>query len=812
MKTISFFVFALLMNTFSVFAQTTFGEPQLLAGQTSRATSVYSCDISGDGSNDIIVASGNTVSWFNNSNGMGDFSQQHIITTVAEEAWSVYACDIDGDGDNDVLSASRFDYKIAWYKNMDGAGTFGPQQIISVDTYFAYDVYACDLDGDGDNDVLSASHNVAGDGKIGWFENTDGNGSFSAYKDIWSQAGGANSVYACDIDGDGDNDVLFTAGGDDKVSWCENMNGNGQFGLEQIITTTADCACSVFACDMDGDGDMDVLSASTCDDVVAWYENMNGSGTFGTKQIITDSANGANCVYASDIDGDNDMDVMVAPYSGDGLLLFENTNGSGHFVQKQTIPELSQYNRSVFATDIDGDGDIDIMSASFHTGIVAWYENTNGTGLYDPHLISTNAYEGSSLATGDMDGDVDNDVVSASLANDEIVWYENVDGNGSFSFQKVISNSSDGATCVFVNDIDGDGNLDVVAALPGNNTIAWFQNMDGLGTFSSQSIISDSAQSPFFVHACDFDGDGDVDVISASHEWNYDRITWYENDSLGFFGTQHIVLDTYMGLRSVCVCDFDGDGDQDVVTASDWDIGVFWFENTNGLGLFSQAQPLLWVMEPISIFVADMDADNDQDILTTSYYNMNLALYKNDGAGGFGIQQSIYGNYFSNTSNVFASDIDLDGFNDVIFSSDNGFNWWQNVPSSGTFNVEQILPYTNARYITTCDLDNDGDQDMLTISSDKIAWHENFTILSAPVVSKNNFSIYPNPSNEKLYFDLETNTIQHLQIFDITGKTILEETNIPTPESIDISTLKSGIYVLSIETDKGVFTSKFVKE
>ena len=82
----------------------------------------------------------------------------------------------------------------------------------------------------------------------------------------------AHSVYACDIDGDGDNDVLSASRSDDKIAWYEN-NGNGNFGSQQIITTSADYSQSVYACDIDGDGDNDVLSASGIDNKIAWYEN-----------------------------------------------------------------------------------------------------------------------------------------------------------------------------------------------------------------------------------------------------------------------------------------------------------------------------------------------------------------------------------------------------------------------------------------------------------------------------------------------------------------------------------------------------------
>ena len=90
----------------------------------------------------------------------------HNITFNATNSEDMYAEDIDGDGDLNVQSASREDNKIAWYEN-DGNENF-TTHIISTDAVKAISVFAGDVDGDTDIDVLSAS---AHDGKINWYEN-----------------------------------------------------------------------------------------------------------------------------------------------------------------------------------------------------------------------------------------------------------------------------------------------------------------------------------------------------------------------------------------------------------------------------------------------------------------------------------------------------------------------------------------------------------------------------------------------------------------------------------------------------------------
>ncbi|MDT8303290.1 MAG: FG-GAP-like repeat-containing protein, partial [Sedimentisphaerales bacterium] len=352
---------------------------------------------------------------------------------------------------------------------------------------------------------------------------------FGSQQVISTQADAANSVYACDLDGDGDSDILSASTIDDKIAWYENLGG-GAFGSQQVISTQARFANSVYACDLDGDGDNDVLSASTFDDKVAWYENLGG-GIFGPQQILDDWLDYAPSVYASDLDGDGDNDVLSVSTYNDTIAWYENLGG-GTFSSRQVVSTQSDGPTSVYACDMDGDGDNDVLAASRTLQVndkIAWYENQGGGSFGSEHVISTQVDDPYHVYAGDLDGDGDNDVISTSYNDDKIAWYENL-GGGTFSGQQVISTQANGAWSSYVCDLDGDGDNDVLSASSDDDTVAWYENQGG-GAFGSQRVISTQADRVRSVFACDLDGDGDNDVLSASV--TDDKVAWYENLGMG---------------------------------------------------------------------------------------------------------------------------------------------------------------------------------------------------------------------------------------------------------------------------------------
>ena len=171
------------------------------------------------------------------------------------------------------------------------------------------------MDGDGDLDIVSASQN---DDTIAWYEN-DGaaNPSWTA-ADIATSAGVAQSVFVADMDGDGDLDIVSASYNDDTIAWYENDGAANPSWTAADIATSADGARSVYVADMDGDGDLDIVSASYVDDTVAWYETDWTTSS-------TSSVTGATCGSSPDLPAGLSMAFGTCSITGTPTTLSTNT-------------------------------------------------------------------------------------------------------------------------------------------------------------------------------------------------------------------------------------------------------------------------------------------------------------------------------------------------------------------------------------------------------------------------------------------------------------------------------------------------------
>ena len=131
----------------------------------------------------------------------------------------------------------------------------------------------------------------------------------------------------------------------------------------------------------------------------------------------------------------------------------------------------------------------------------------------------------------------------------------------------------------------------------------------GDGEFSAQHVITAEARQATAVHAADLDGDGDPDVLTASDYGN--RIAWHENQGGGAFSEQRLIVNENGAARSVHAADLDGDGDADVLFAESFDDKIAWLENQGG-GTFSEQRVITTDADnAVSVHAADLDGDGD---------------------------------------------------------------------------------------------------------------------------------------------------------------------------------------------------------
>lgn len=351
----------------------------------------------------------------------GQFGPEQIITTEANGCRQVFVADLDGDDFLDIVTANRLSSTVTWVRNL-GQGDFSAPEMIGVvdQTYY---VTGGDMDGDMDIDIVASSPS---DDLIVWFEN-DGGGSFNFEHIVnVNQVEAPLGLYIADIDGDNDNDIVCAADFS-GLTWFENLDGNGDFGPASLIETNSTNNRSVMAVDLDGDNYLDVVASSSGSFTVAWYKNLDGLGNFGTRQIIAGSTSTVAKVFSADLDGDDDMDVLTASNGPNKIAWFENLDGNGNFGDEQIITLEAEFALSVIAADLDNDLDMDVLSASPNDSKVAWYENLNGQGDFSSQkIISTSSVTPLDVKFGDLDNDGDLDVISGSQNDDKVAWYENL--------------------------------------------------------------------------------------------------------------------------------------------------------------------------------------------------------------------------------------------------------------------------------------------------------------------------------------------------------------------------------------------------
>lgn len=336
---------------------------------------------------------------------VGQFGQGKLVYHNLNLPYSVATGDLDGDGDVDVVSSSR---ELEWVKN-DGSGNFGlPIRFPNEGPDFkAKSIISLDYDKDGDQDVIAVDDFL---GRVNLWKNLGG-GVFQNPQTLLSSATSvvAVTLYSVDFDRDGDHDVFVcrTGGQNDLLT--------NKYPLDswEAATHLASIGPSMDVADINHDGNLDIVS-------------INQGGVYMNGTTITPGVffNGEWLyVKLSDLDRDDDLDVVVFGHSNDKIVWLKNENGNFSMQTIATTENLDYYAAQVF--DFDDDGDDDIIASCFFWCGTDLYENQGGGVFTKTSLAIGGAVNRYEMVVDKINGDPHLDLIKTNQASRVIVWYAN---------------------------------------------------------------------------------------------------------------------------------------------------------------------------------------------------------------------------------------------------------------------------------------------------------------------------------------------------------------------------------------------------
>lgn len=340
------------------------------------------------------------------------------------------------------------------------------------------------------------------------------------------------NVKSVDLDGDHHSQFLICDGERNEVLLLSQKDDNWQ----ETVLAKVQVPSHTEVVDYDGDGDKDIIVAALghfppsdrlAGQVLILRQSSNGKFI---KEILLEGVGRITDARPVDIDGDGDLDLAVAVFGGGevGELVWLENTGKGQHIKHDLLKISGALN--VSPVDLDQDGKIDLISsiAQEHEVIVALLNK--GAGKFKQVLLAQAphpmfGFTGMKLV--DLDGDSDVDILFTNgdahdLQMDPkpyhgVQWLEN---KGELKFQFRDIGRFYGAATAVAGDLDGDGDLDVVASSwnnywqdPQRNSLIWFEN-DGKQNFTRHNIIS-RPQSIVSLELMDISGDAHLDIVAG---------------------------------------------------------------------------------------------------------------------------------------------------------------------------------------------------------------------------------------------------------------------------------------------------------
>ncbi len=613
-------------------------------------SSIAFADVDGDNDQDVLITgfsgdpwNGIAISNLYLNDGFGNYTKDNSNFFDGVQYGSIAFADVDRDGDQDVLITGIAGSE--WqgvpgsklYIN-DGFGNF----LENINTPFPgvgnSSIAFADIDGDNDQDVLITGRDNNYNSIAKLYKN-DGAGIYSEASGTYFEGVQNGSVAFADIDGDSDQDVFIT-GRDNSYNSIAKLyknDGSGNY-LEEVNNSFAGVQNgSIAFADIDGDNDQDLFITGGGDShnsMANLYVN-DGTGNYvePTGTFFTGVQNSS--IAFADIDGDGDRDVLITGQDknyNSFAKIYEN-DGSGNYSEITGTPFPGVSSGSIAFADIDDDGDQDVLITGRdknYNRIAKLYKN-DGSGHYSEVTGTTfTGVEDSSIAFADVDKDGDEDVMIVgrwgnSSSNVSAKIYKN-DGSGNYSEVTGTPFTGVQQSSIAFADVDKDGDQDVLItgySYTYRIPIANLYKNDGAGNYL------EVADTPFLgvydgsIAFSDVDGDNDQDLLITGYSNTSHRPTakLYKNDGAGNYIESTEAPFEGVQNSSVAFADVDGDRDQDVLIAGysyNSNEAIAKLYKNDGVGNYAEVLGLPFPgVQYGSLAFADIDGDNDQDVLIT---------------------------------------------------------------------------------------------------------------------------------------------------------------------------------------------------
>ncbi len=356
-----------------------------------------------------------------------------------------------------------------------------------------------------------------------------GSGIFSAsVKELPIDNDDSYDVEFGDVDGDGDLDIIIGNYYDRSRLYLNDGSGNFTDVTEDNLPDISNRCYDLEFGDVDGDSDLDIFFPNYSGQDRLYLNNGSGVFTDATStNIPVDTDDYSRDAEFGDVDGDSDLDIFIAYRQNRQSRLYLN-NGSGVFTDatSSNLPVDRDVSYGAALGDMDGDNDLDIIITN------CCGPDQNRLYLNDGNGIFTDATDSNLPADtdisfdaelGDLDGDNDLDIFIANY-NSQNRLYLN-DGSGNFidvtAFVLPIDNNDD-TIDANLGDVDGDNDLDIIIANVNGQNRLYLNDGSGVFTDATDSqlpLIADDTEDAKFG---DVDGDGDLDLVYAnSYEQNW---------------------------------------------------------------------------------------------------------------------------------------------------------------------------------------------------------------------------------------------------------------------------------------------------